>query len=285
MPSLRRILSAFLITSLLVGCSSSAPEEPIEPTQTNVTQLALEWTLRLTRENLALLTALPSALFGPYVTSYLTHSNVLPYHGAMDSIAAQMAIVYGSDTDGDQDQTMMILENLGSAIEVDINDLLNRSPEREQTLNEYVKALKALLLMATNEHTALEQRLDDISTERSEKRKIASVIQHDLNQALREKNYSVAGTKQEELTKAEAELAEAESRQKHIQSLVEIYEDLIEVAQERLYAIESNRSALVAGVKVIEVPGTEEIGVLQTGDRRPSGGFESLFDPGGLGGE
>ena len=239
--------------------------------------------MALTHENLELLTTLPSALFGPYVSAYLAHTTTLTYQGARSGIDAQVAILFG-EHEAQQEEALTVIENLGSAVEVDMTELLNRSPEREKTLNEYVAALRALLTMGQNQITALDARRDAISDDRRAKRKRTADIQHDLNQALRGKNYSIAGSKQEELTTAEKELAEVQAQEKHIQSLTDILKDLVDVGKERLIAVENNRGALIAGVSVVEVPGIEEIGVLKTTRRRSrSSSLDSIFDPGTFG--
>lgn len=284
MPPPRRIIIASFIASLLVGCSRT-PEEATGPA-TNNKRVALQWTQRLSHENLAILTALPSALFGPYVAGYLTHRSALPYRGSLEAVNAQMDILYEAASQEErEDAALTVLEHLGSALEVNLTDLLNRSPEREKALNAYINALRTLLAMGTKQQGALEEQRGTIGDERRERRRTSSDIQHELHQALREKNYSIAGSRQEELTRAEADLAASQAQETHIQSLIDIYKDLLEVGGERLYAIEKNRSALIAGVEVIQVPGTEDIGVLQRGDRRPRAGYESLFDPGPLGGQ
>lgn len=238
----------------------------------------------LSRLNLVVLTAVPSPLLGPYVAGYLALTGGPPYRGALEGIEAQSTF---QTTQSQQDEEVTtVLSNLGSALEADIRDLLNRSQNREQTLNEYIRSLRFLLEAGGNQRQALTERLSALSEERRQSRRKAADLQHELNQALRERNYSVAGSRQEELAIAEREVAEHESRERHLQSLIDITEDFVEVGAERLTAIEENRSALIAGVQVIEVPGIEDIGVLKTSRRRRSRGVtESMFDPGPLGGQ
>lgn len=274
----RRVIAVSLLL-FLVGCGSTGNELPLT---TSMPRQTVGWAEQLTHENLAILTALPSALFGPYAASFLIYTHDFLYTGARGGIDAQVTLLFGEERQ--QEETTKIIQELGSALEVNMQDLLNRSPEREKTLNSYTSAVRQLLVSARSQKEALTTQRDDLNDVRREKRKISGDIQHTLNQSLREKNYALAGTKQQELTEAEKELAEIDVRLKNFQSLIDILEDLQEVGERRLIAIDRNRQALIAGVEVVEVPGIEEIGVFNSERRRvPESDFEKLYDIGPLG--
>lgn len=275
----RQTIAAVLLL-LLPGCGMTPSKLTLTTSMPRQTVL---WAERLTHGNLAILTALPSALFGPYAAIFLLHTNDLLYQGARGGIDAQLSILFG-ESQRQEEQTIAILQNLGSALEVNMQDLLNRSPERERTLNAYLTAVRQLLVAANNQKEALIVQRDAVNDERRTKRRNSANIQHDLNRALREKNYSVAGTKQQELTDVEKQLAEIDVRLKNHQSMIEIFQDLQEVGEERVIAIDKNRAALIAGVEVVEVPGIEDIGVLKsTRYRYRRGNLENLYDVGPLG--
>ncbi|MBI5156238.1 hypothetical protein HZA45_03120 [Candidatus Peregrinibacteria bacterium] len=281
MSTPHKLTSTLCLSLLLFACARDTPSTT--SSVTTVPPRAAAWTQGLMTENLAVLTALPSALFGPYVSGYLAHTTGYLYHGALQGVDAQATILFGEQQQ--QEETLALLEDLGAAVEANVTDLMNRSPEREKTLDEYLRALEVLLKMADSKMTALKDQYDELGKERSAARKKTSNIQHVLNQNLRDKNYGEAGQQQEKLTEAEQELAEAQARQKHIQSMIDIFEDLTEIGKERLSAMQQNRSALIAGVRVVDVPGIEDIGVLRTTRkssraRSGGGGMGSIFDPG-----
>lgn len=268
-----------IMLSLSLASCRSSKEKTVLPA-TREAREAVTLTQSLSQLNFAVITAISSPLLGPYVGGFLALTGGPPYRGSLQAIEAQSTLLFARDKQ-DKESTE-VLANLGSALEVNILDLLNRSPDREDTLNEYIRALRILLETGDNQRQALEGRIETLSDERRVSRRKTADIQHDLNQALRERNYSIAGSKQEELTTAEQETASLDAREHHLQSMMDIYEDFLETTQERLTAIEANRKALIAGVQVTEVPGIEDIGVLKSNDRRRSRGGGNLFDPGAL---
>lgn len=263
------------LTLFLLGCGSETEKGALPATRGS--RASIDITESLTHVNFAVLLAVPSPLLGPYVASYLTLTGGPPYQSALHGIEAQMALTFKRETQ--DEEAITLLDHLGSALEVRIADLLNRSTNREKTLNEFINTLRTLLDLAKSQETALDSRMDTLSDERRASRRKASDLQHELNQALRERNYSLAGSRQEDLTDAEKSVAELDARVRHLQSIIDIYEDFQKVGTERLYAIEQNRGPLIAGVYVNEVPGIEDIGVINSGRRSRYGGG-SLFDPG-----
>ena len=281
MSRLRKPINVFVVCLLLFGCGKTAA--PNTPTTTQVPPQAALWTQDLMKENLAVLTALPSALFGPYVAGYLAHTTGYLYHGALQGVDAQATILFGAQQQ--QEETLALLDDLSGAVQTNITDLMNRSPDRGKTLDDYLHALDALIKMAQSKITALTTQRDEAGTARSTARRKTADIQHVISQDLFNKNYSDAGKQQEKLSDANKELADADAQQKHIQSLIDIFKDLITVGQERLAAMQQNRAALIAGVRVVDVPGIEDIGVLNTTrkssrSRLGTGGAGSIFDPG-----
>ena len=282
MSSPRTLTTTACLSLLLFACSKT--EAPATPAATTIPPQATAIAQSLMKENLAVLTALPSALFGPYVAGYLAHTTGYLYHGALQGVDAQAMILYGAQQQ--QEETLALLDDLSGAVQANITDLMNRSPDRGKTLDDYLLALDTLVKMAQSKITALLTQRDEAGNARSAARKKTADIQHTISQALFNKNYSEAGKQQERLSDAQKELSDADALQKHIQSLIDIFKDLVEIGDERLTAMRQNRAALVAGVQVVDVPGIEDIGVLNTtrksGRSRSggTGGVGSIFDPG-----
>lgn len=285
MPMGRPLLLIITVCfTMLFGCRRGTDPPTLPVTREPVVGAGLAQSLSLV--NFAVLLAVPSPLLGPYVTGYLALTGGPPFKSALMAIDAQAALIFRREAQ--DEEAITLLDHLGSALEVQITDLLDRSPDREKALNEFIGTLRELLSLSRSQLQAFEERMDGLSDDRREKRRRAADIQHALNQALRERNYSLAGSRQEELTEAEKTLAEVEARERHLRNITEIYEDFIEVGDERLNAMEQNRGPLIAGVKVVEVPGIEDIGVIESRRRRPrrstggGGNSGSLFDPGPL---
>lgn len=276
----RRVAASLIGLLFITGCTQNPTPAVVVPTIESV--LALQWTLLLTHSNMEVFNAVPSALLGPYIAQYLAHSNQIPYQSARSGVEAQMAVLFGSPDQSDE--ALEILSGLGSALEVNLPDLLNRSTDRTKTLNEYINALQKLLILSTNQQKALVDKGSALARTHTEQRKVSATLQHELNQALLQKNYSAASEKQSEQTKAEADLAVTVGKQRENRNRIDMFKNLINIGTQRLSAIQQNRSALIAGVNVIDVPGIEQIGILNTTRSRSRSVSSSIFDPGGFGG-
>ncbi|MBP9850555.1 MAG: hypothetical protein KBC47_02580, partial [Candidatus Peribacteraceae bacterium] len=78
----------------------------------------------------------------------------------------------------------------------------------------------------------------------------------------------------------QAAFAETDLKRKQVQSLVDTLDDLLQLYGKKILAIEQNREALIAGVKVIDVPGADELQVLEKKRASRSGGrdgYDTLF--------
>jgi hypothetical protein len=206
-----------------------------------------------------------AALLGLYVAEYLTN---VPRAQAADSallgIGAQIQIYISQTTV--QDPDFDLLQAFGDALEVDVPDLLNRSPDRQQALNIYTTAL-------TN-----------VATRSNDRYKAKTGADRDLQKAIRDKNFAEAADKQKALNDFTAQFAETDLKQKQLQDLTDTFKTLLDLYGKKISAIESNREALIAGIKVIDLPGIEELDVLEKKKtkNRKSGDFDSLFEDSSL---
>ncbi len=202
----------------------------------------------------------PSALLGTYTADYLSKGSSFSA-GAMHAALQHMAIFYEKVTQ--QNQAYQLLQDIGSALAVNIQDMLNRSPNRARDLDTYTQSLQALLDSATREEASLDGKYDAAQDDARAKRRIVSDAQRQLDIAVRNKDYVTAGSLQDTVSAAQEESTKAESAEKELRTILDIYENVIEVAQIRLNAMKANREVLVAGVQVVDVPGIADIGIIQ----------------------
>lgn len=222
----------------------------------------------------------PSALLGPYVAAFLSLPLANSNHAAVSGALAAEGILH-EDKAGVRDESYALLEELGLILQVDLTDRLNRSLERHMALDSYREGLVDVATRA-QEHlsTVLESRNDDAETKVRELRKRQSLVQRSLNDALRAKDYASAGSRQSELSRVQGELAIAAAEQKEIRNVINLFQDSLETAADRLEAIDANRDALVAGVSVTDTAGAEDLGVLQDSPRRSrKASPEDVFGP------
>ena len=267
----------FLLSALLLsGCLAAKDGEEI-PDGPDVfgAYEAAEWTVDMGTDGLDMRRLRPSSLLGVYVTHYLVHATGV--RGALTAIDAHAAMYF--DDRLDRDESFTLLEELGTMLQVDITDMLNRSTDRVDAFDEYLDSLTDVLQESHLHADGLEQELDKILDERREQRKETSDLQRDLNSALREQDYATAGSKQEELIEAESDLAEIMAREDEVDSIIDLFEDLIDIGEERALAMQENRQPIIAGMMVVEVPGIEDLGIIQKRNRRDLRNSRDIFDP------
>lgn len=272
MHSLSRAITVLLLAGFLTQCTGASDDADIPDVETAVIGAEESQDMLAAWADADRLR--PSALLGVFIADYLSHTAV--YRSALAGIQAQMEILFNDDRI--EDETYALLETLGSILQVDVNDMLNRSNGRARAFEAYVQNLADLGTQATAKKQGLEQELDGIQTERRDQRRDTAKLQSDLNQALREQDYASASGLQRQLIDAETALANIESKEDEQRSVIRLFEDLLEIADERLNAMQTNREALIAGIRVIEVPGVEDLGVLEQGRyRRRNSTFESIL--------
>jgi len=170
--------------------------------------------------------------------------------------------IFESDASITEDETFALLQEYGAILQVDIVDTLNRSLDRATTLDQYLHGLTQMNELVAQKIAQLKTTLEDIGGVRSEQRKQVRAIEREINLALKAKDYSLAGPKQEELTEWKGKLAETESRESQTKQVLKMIEKLSKIGVERANAITKNREILIAGLQVIEVPGIEDLGIL-----------------------
>ena len=223
-----------------------------------------------------------AALLGVFVSEYISFSSTaLAAQGGLTGIAVDTQIIDAqhSVTDPDFD----LLQAFADALQVDVADLLNRSTDRQKTLDTYATALSNVANRANERFKELTGSLEEINeTLRAQNREL-STAQSDLNKAISNKDFSDAGEKQKILLDAQEAEAETDLKRKQTEQVVRTFDTLLTLYGEKILAIQKNREVLIAGNKVVDVPGIEDLKILerQRTPTRPGGGggqFDGLFE-------
>lgn len=259
----------------MTGCERASDEESPDEADVFGALDAAEWTVDLSLAEWDMRRLRPSGLLGVYATQFLMHATGV--RGSLIAIDAHAELFV--DDRIDRDESFELLEELGTVLQVDITDMLNRSIDRPDAFNTYMSDLTMLLQESHDHVDGLERQIEDILDERREQRSATARLQSDLNDALREQDYATAGSKQEELIEAESDLAEIMAREDEVRSIINLFEDLIDVGEERVIAMEENREAILAGIDVVDVPGIDDLGVIRDANRRELRDRRSIFDP------
>lgn len=221
----------------------------------------------------------PGALVGMYASHYLLHAVTL--RGAVRGVFANLDLML--DEEEEKTESFALLEDIGTILQVDVPDLLNRSTSRSAAFDAYLEGLEDAIVTGEQYRQKLEQQLDDVYEERRAQRREASQIQSELNIALRSQDYGTAGELQEQLIEAEGALAEVQAREDEKRSIISLFEELLQVGLERRDAMVANREAILAGITVVELPGIDNLGILeQGGSRSRNRNSRSLIDLDGI---
>ncbi len=223
------------------------------------------------------LTARKAALLGIFVSEYLTTVSVaMAAESALHGVDAQKHIIQSQQTIDNPDYDL--LQAFGDALQVDVADLLNRSTDRQKTLDTYSEALTNVATRANDRFKELKSQLAELKKLAATQKKDQSNADRDLKKAIKDKNFDDAGEKQKTLTERQAAFAETDVKRKQIQSLYETLNDLLTLYGRKILAIQQNREALIAGVKVVDVPGAVELQVLDKRRAQRSPDSRSVYD-------
>lgn len=202
-----------------------------------------------------------AALLGVFVSHFISTSPTAIVNSGIGGIAVQNMIFQkqNSVTDPDFD----LIQAFADALQVDVLDLLNRSLDRQATLDIYVDSLNNIAERANNRLNELveaqsvqKEALRELSRERSE-------LERELRNATSDKDYLLANEKQKLLNDKEREFSEAELELNQVETVMQTLEDLLALYSDKILAIQENREPLIAGTKVVDLPGTSGLNILE----------------------
>ena len=202
----------------------------------------------------------PSAPLGIYISAYLSQGMFVSVESAIAGIDAGRKLVSGQG--GATDETFTLLQELGNILQVDVEDVLNRSTERRKALDEYLQSMHNIFVLSERKVSELTTAVDALEEEEREQRKAAQVIQREIDKALEQEDYTAVGSRQRDLAGAESALATITTKREQTSEVADVFTKLLDIAKERIIAIESNRVILIAGLKVIKLPGIEDLHIL-----------------------
>lgn len=271
--SLKKGLASSLIPCLLLsGCGASPEKVEVYGSGAKSAVASIEAMMKQ-----VLTESRPSAAMGIFVGIFVSQGTILPTQGAMlgvDTITKFLEAHLRSDTD----ENFALLREVGAVLQVDIVDTLNRSTQRSQTLDEYTKSLKNVITLSERKIEELDILHDRQKTESREKRNTARDIERSLRTALKDQDYAQASDLEQSLAEANSAQATIETKTDQTKDMMDRFESLLEVAQERYQAVTVNREILVAGLKVIDVPGISDLNILEKGKKWNRRGSSGLFN-------
>lgn len=203
----------------------------------------------------------PSGTLGIFSSVFLSQGMFFPVHAGLEGIDSLLTILQGQEQPLTND-TFVLLEQLGTALSVNIIDLLNRSPDRAIALTQYTEALQTVTDNSKTKMAELTVASKNLATEKKDQRLVVRTIEREIAAAVKEKDYGTAGAKQPELNKEQTTLSEIELKEKQTNDALRNFKDLITRADARLRAIQANREILIAGLQITDAQGLKDLGVI-----------------------
>ncbi len=207
-----------------------------------------------------------SGPLGIFAGLYLSQGIFLPAKSALLGMDVMRKFLE-AHSQSDSEENFALLREVGDVLQISIVDLLNRSSDRRATIDEYVSTLKNTTRLLEQKVTELAALYERQQEESKEKRTATRDIDRKLKTVLKELQYAQASDLQEQLTKGNAAFAEISAKEAQTKDMIARMETLLKIGQERLRAIENNREILIAGLRVIDVPGIEDFNILEDGKR------------------
>ncbi len=221
-----------------------------------------------------------AALLGIFTSNFIagTQGSSIITDGPFDAIAIQNSLIKGQRTTTDPDYDL--LSAFSEALQVDLQDLLNRSTDREKTLSAYTEALNNVADRAHARFKELSSMQRTVQTERRNADKIRSNHERAIRKAIQLKDFNLASEEQRLLAESQNALKDIDLEFSHNKSILETMSRLLAVYGDRILAMQQNREVLIAGLSIIDSPGIKDFSLVKKIKipQRKSGTDAKAFD-------
>lgn len=222
--------------------------------------------------------ARPSASFGARMSTHLSRGDT-PVQGARKSIAIIAPLLRMPHS---VEEPFLIIQTLGDLLHTNIVDALNRNLERGEVLNRYIALLRSTLERAHGVRENLDTRRQELMAQEREQRGALRAMQKDIDAAERSGDFHAMGLHQRARSETSGEHGKTKASVDELKNTIATLDALTNLASERLQATEENREALMAGIRVVDTPGIEELGILERTGRGFSRRSQRKARKGGL---
>lgn len=250
-------LWALIAIALLTGCATSGGTGTTLPSVSGGKSATVALSSLVPR---VIPPARPSGALGIFSSIYLSQGFFLSADAAKEALTSILRIV--AHIEQPLDDLADLLQTLGDAISVDMVDLLNRSPDRVLTLDQYLTGLGNAIDNGDRKQTEITASLETLGAQRKEQQRLVRDLTKAQKDAVTAKNYTLAGEKEGELMKAQTVLSQTELTEKQTKDGQSQLKKLLDLAKKRKAVIEENRELLLSGLKVTDIPGLEDLGLV-----------------------
>lgn len=162
-----------------------------------------------------------------------------------------------------------LLQRIIELLRQDVREMLNVSSDRTETLKDYLAALSSHFQRGEVRRRALRDHEDNLRDDENRLQRGISDLRNDLDEAIRGgegKNVSALMT---EITERYAAFAVVQTSLVVVQRSLEALDRVVPTLEDRLRAVQANQEALIKGVRIIDIPGVEDLGIIVVEDGRP----------------
>lgn len=165
----------------------------------------------------------------------------------------------GLDGNGDENLEKLIndFSKIYESAGVDVNELLNNSSDRREALQDYMEELRSLLYLAERDQEALQEEMDLLSEQFSTVEDEKADEEERFFTQLSELDAYATTSALDSFVEYSQEVVRLRAHYLAREQLLSYFEQTIPVIETKLLDIELNEEALVKGVKVIDVDGSD----------------------------
>lgn len=225
----------------------------------------------------------PAELIGIYAAMYLGDGLTVPVRAAVLGVEAQIKIQSRKSSPQQLESLYGLLQEFAAVLHVDVVDLLNRSDDRVRTLDTYVIGLGNITERSRRRTEDLDEQIAALEAEQKTLKAEATKTGREHKNAITLNDYATAEELQATLNEQKGQLSTNDLQLDELYVLQDVFTELLEIAHARLLAIDGNREIIIAGLRVVDIPGVEDLGVIEGKARSKRGSRGRGFNPfGGL---
>ncbi|MEI8230855.1 MAG: hypothetical protein WCG83_07020 [Candidatus Peregrinibacteria bacterium] len=269
----RRIaLSALFVTLLLGGCSflKKTSTNPLDVSGGKSATVAIS-DLAYEKHN-----PRPSGILGIFTSTFLSQGIFFASQSGIRGVTDTLKVLSMQEQPLN-DNTFLMLQQLGDTLAVNVPDMLNRNPNRITALDQYSESLGNLITNADQKVAELAASQTTLTAQQKTEQTAANVIQKEVDQASKLNDFSTAGSKQQDLLKAQSKLAETQLKLKQTKDMLTRLKAAVTLAKARQSAIQKNREIILSGLSIVDLPGAQNLGIIKNPSSK--GTTTNLFTP------
>ncbi len=184
----------------------------------------------------------------------------------MDEPNAGENIGLDASTGNDLEDSINDFSRVYEAVQVDVNELLNDATDRREALKDYEDELGYLLSVARRNQDRLADQLDLLEEQFSKQEDLKDAQEEFFFDRLADLDAYSSGAALDEFIAYSQEVIRLRAHFQARERLLGFYENVIPVVETKLRDLELNEEALVKGVTVIQVDGSDLDLVIDEGD-------------------